>query len=112
MIRRPGLTASATDDLQVFQHHDGRPLSQVSKGLIDFFLIEADDHCVPDLGDWSCHGTKPLQFVNRRRIPGHITLIELYALFRKILFRPLAKHSAGLRKQNNAGTHSLHSVLP
>lgn len=88
-----------------------RPLSQILKSLINFFLIEADDHRVPDLGDWSCHDTKAFQIVNRRRVLGHITLTELYALLRKILLRPLAKQSAGLRKDDYEGTHFFR-VLP
>jgi hypothetical protein len=48
---------------------------------------------------------KAPELVQSRNILSDITIAEFYALLRKILFRVLAEHSAGLRKNDYWGAH-------
>jgi hypothetical protein len=81
-----------------------RPLRN-SERPIYFLRIEANDRLTTDQGDRSGHGAKAPELIQSRNILSDITIAEFYALLRKILFRVLAEHSAGLRKNDYWGAH-------
>lgn len=77
------------------------------KRRVEFCSVEADDGCSVDDSDGGRHESEPLQFLNRGRVLCDIAFLVLDVLLRKILFRPLAEHSAGLRKNRYLLCHSM-----
>ncbi len=69
-----------------------------SESFVDLVRVEAHDDCVPDHGHRSGHSLQLLEFLKGCWIPGYIPVRERNTFLRKILFRLLAEHSAGLRK--------------
>jgi hypothetical protein len=68
------------------------------EGGLDPHRIKADNHGSIDDGDWGCHISEPLKFFDSSGVLGHVSFVERNLPLRKILFRPLAEHSAGLRE--------------
>lgn len=81
-------------------------LSAPKRG-VDFCSVEADDGCSVNDRDGGRHESEPLQFLNRGRVLRDIAFLVLALLLRKILFRPMAEHSAGLRKDRYLLCHSM-----
>ena len=53
------------------------------------------------------HETPPLKFVQGRFVAAHVALLKYNPVLQKKLFRPLAKHSARLAKDENLSSHTV-----
>ena len=51
--------------------------------------------------------TPPLKFVQGRFVAAHVALLKYNPVLQKKLFRPLAKHSARLAKDENLSSHTV-----
>jgi hypothetical protein len=67
--------------------------------------IEADDHGSIDDGDWGRHVTESLELCDSTAVLGYVPILKRNSLLRKILFRPLAEHSARLREYRYCFRH-------
>jgi hypothetical protein len=67
------------------------------EGGIDFRRVKADNRVAVNDGDRRSHESEPLQFLDRAWVLSNIAFLVPNLFLRKILFRPLAEHSARLR---------------
>jgi len=79
-------------------------------GRVDLGGIKADDHGSVDDGDRGGHIAEPLKLLDSSGVLGDVPLLKRNLPLRKILFRPLAEHSAWLREYGNGLRHG-HGLL-
>jgi hypothetical protein len=91
----------------------GRPAFEAdgvlgTEGGFDLSYIKADDHGSIDDRNRSCHISQPLKLFDCLGVLGYVSFLKRDLFLRKILFRPLAEHSARLREYR----HALHRLVP
>ena len=75
------------------------------KGLINLVRVESHNRRAVDDNHRRGHVTKFLELGQGAGILRYVSLLELYALLRKILFRLIAKHSPALRINDDVLCH-------
>jgi hypothetical protein len=71
----------------------------------DFVSVIANNDRPVNYGDRSCHVAEFLKLVECAGIGQDVALLKCDSVLRKKLFRLLAEHSAGLRKNRNLLRH-------
>ncbi len=83
------------------------PPNLAFKPLINLLGVESNNDRTVDDNHWSGHVTKFLKVGQSAGILRYVSLLELYALLRKILLRLIAEHSPALRIDDDFLCHFL-----